>query len=917
MSYPNVNASGVQFVREHLSGFPRPDHQAAAAIRAWGAERGQALDPEQVEVITLHYRPDGPLGYLACITDRLTLTQAVLSNWQGETDLNLAGALFGGPWAGSFPNGPVKIVDTLPAPGLWHQGPAYQVFNGLFRTQHPGRYDTTNHLQLAAEQFQKFIWDLDLHSHYKAMLDTYWAGHFDSHRLSCKIAFIAACNKQVQEGSLSDAGRALVWQAAGLATPQTGVRTCALNIYGYTATDLLCITDTRSQFTVLYLPGNSSPLHSFANLDAMRDWFAEQCRDVHKRSALKQYFAQADVPDGLDFSGLDTALSGLGAYPAIHHRSAQRSGFTTDGPWTPREYVHYRPEHYSPPITGDLFHYLAQRQRTRSHEDADFIITSRSQVTKARWRGYLNSAISLLAPLAIVVPELLPILAVGGVAQFGLGLDQAINGKSAQAQAEGVETLAYGLFNAAPLALEGIAKGMMYRVKSENFVFPSRLNEQWGYPLSPYPAPRFPEAEVAPYFHIPDDIAPLPGADELTAGSVIRSPRYDGQPDRLTACIDTYTVEVIYDLEHDVFYIAQDSNEVSPVGYIARTGSRDLRPAPPGRVVDNGMRSNTLRALGIDLALPVELPLIPGEGSLPIPKTLSSLWVGDKVISPDLISNLARNASQVKHSGYAYRLFLSNAFPEVFDENMRMLALQAPDLQVLPLEDQPFYQAFRQSKYHAQYQAAMDGNGGVATNFASATDGLRFFMLDHDGGLYMDVDDTILALGEHPQVVDGKALGRAGEAIDQVPLLAPPDGLLLAPPMSNEKMGMNCLYNTSLIGSHPNNPTLKAILEEMHARFQATPDFYDSKPTLASDPQGFYRYAGELSRMTGPRLLTDMVDQRLPLLYRLRQMYNLSCLPKVNIWRYVDPEAGEQATLVFLPLNRFAKVGGSHSWART
>lgn len=47
-------------------------------------------------------------------------------------------------------------------------------------------------------------------------------------------------------------------------------------------------------------------------------------------------------------------------------------------------------------------------------------------------------------------------------------------------------------------------------------------------------------------------------------------------------------------------------------------------------------------------------------------------------------------------------------------------------------------------------------------------------MLHHEGGLYMDVDDFLLP--------DGK-----GETIDQVELHTPPDGLLLPPPMCNEK----------------------------------------------------------------------------------------------------------------------------------
>ncbi|NIF27386.1 mannosyltransferase [Pantoea sp. Tr-811] len=917
MSTLNINATGVQYVRNHLKGFPRPDREAANAIRAWSAERGQPLDPDRVEVVTLHYQPDGPQGYLAVITERMALTQAVLANWQGESNRNLLGALFAGPWAGTFPVGKVTLVDTLPAFSQWQPGIHHQVYNGLFHITPAGNLDASTHVQLPAEAFQAFICNLDLHDRYLAMLDDYWAAYLGSHRLSAKLAFITACNQQVQQGSLSDAARQLAWQAAGLGTTVRGFKACTLNIYGYASTDALLLSSGESPLVVLYLPGNSAPLHEFAHLDALRDWVAVQCQDPLKRTALKGYFAQADGPDGLDFSGLDEALIGLGSYPAIHHRSPQRSGFTTDGPWAPRQYVHYRPAHYSAPITGDLFQALALRQKARSYADADFLITRDNEVTQARWRGYLNSAMTLLAPLAFVVPELLVIVAAGGIAQFGLGLDQAIEGKDARQQAEGVETLSAGLLNAVVLPTAAEQVGQLFRVKSEGFILPGRINDQWGYPLSPVGAPRLPDLEVARYFHIPDDIAPLPGADEATAGAVIRTPRYDGRSDRLESSIDTYNEAVVYDMQQDAFMIARDANEVSPTLYVARAGSRDLRPVARDRPVTHPMRSATLRALGVDLQLPFELAPVTAADSQAIPKTISCLWVGDKAISSALIRNMATNAARLQSSQYAYRLFLSRATLPAYEQNLRLLAEHAPGLQVLTLEDQPFYQAFSASRYHAQYQAAVDGNGGVASNFASACDNLRYFMLDHDGGLYMDVDDSILAPGQYPQVVDGVPLGRPGEPIDDVALLAPADGLLLPPPVSNEKLGMNCLFNNSLIGSHANNPTLKALLEEMHARYQGRLDFYDSRPSFASDPAGFYRYANELSRLTGPRLLTDIVDQRLGHLYRLRQAFNLGLLPKVNSWLFVDPDLVEQAWRALTPLNRFARVGGNLSWART
>ncbi|MFJ4457950.1 dermonecrotic toxin domain-containing protein [Pseudomonas sp. NPDC089392] len=902
MSTSRINAAGVQYVRDHLSHVPRPDREASRAIRQWLKQQGHDLDPEQIDVVTLHYCPDGPDSNFAAITQSMSLPQAVLGNWQGESNNDLFGALLRQPWAGSLPDGSLRLVETLPAPGFNHQGVAFEVFNGLFRRTTPQRYDASTHLPIAAEAFQRFIEALDFHTPFKAQLDRYWGEHLHNHRLACKLNFIAACNQQVAEGSLSEAARKLIWQAAGLMPRGITLRLSMLNIYGYAATDLLYLHHPASDLGVLYIPGNSSPLLEFSSQMQLQDWVGQQCKDPLKRRALKQHFRLADCPQGLDFSGLDTALEGLAEYPRRHQLPPEHGYFNDDGTWPPRTYVNYRPDTYSPRIDGDLFQALAERQRQRSYDDADFLITRDSQVSKARWLGYLTTTLNLLAPLCLVVPGLAPLLAVGGIAQLGLGLDQAINGKTLQEKQDGVGNITWGLLNAAPLAIVGATRAKaLFEFKTEGFVPPTRLNEQIGYPLSPVSPPRFPEPEGARYFHTREPIAPLPDGDQAITDSVIRTPLYNSDIDNLDASIDTYNERVVYDLQRDVFIREQDLNEIDPVGYVARVGIRDLQPVRSTRTVTNAMRSRSLRALGIDLALPVEIPTV-ASASYPIPKRIACLWVGDKVISPELLANLGSNAERLNDSQYNLRLYLSSAAPAAYAENLSLLAEHAPDLQVLPLEEQAFYRAFRQSRYYAQYDAALDGNGGIASNYASASDVLRYPMLHHEGGLYMDVDDTLLA---------------TGETIDQVELRTTPNGLLLAPPMSNEKMGMNCLYNTSLIGSHPGNPTLEAISEEMHARYQTNQDFYDSKPSLADDPANFYRYANRLSRMTGPAMLSDVVDRHLPALRTLRQVINLYGMPRINAYQFVDLARSQEAMRTLLPLNRFAKVGGNHSWSRT
>jgi hypothetical protein len=908
MTTNRINVAGVQYVCDHLANIPRPDREVERAIKTWLLKHNVHLPPEQIEVVTLHVHRRTNASSLAVIVQRASLVQAVLMNWQGESNNNLFGGLLREPWAGTLPQGKIEIVEALPPAPFNVYGEWYSPFNGLFRRTESSRYDHSTLLALGAETLQSHIEEMDFHTQYRALLDTYWRDHLQSYRLASKLNFIAACNQQVDEGSLSDAGRRLIWRAAELLPRGEGMRMSMLNIYGYCSTDLLCINDNVSDLTVLYIPGNSSPLLEFASEVAMKDWVGQQCKTAPGRQALKQHFKLADGPLGLDFSGLDIALEGLGAWPLPHRLSPNANTFATDGFWPPRKYVDYRPEHYNAVIDGDPFLTLAERQKQRGQDDADFIITSNAEVSKARWLGYLNATLNLIAPLTLVVPGLGPLLALGGIVQFGLGLDQVINGKHLEDKSQGLQGMTWGLLNAMPLAVQGITRGKaLFETRSDAFVAPARVNDQIGYPLSPVSPPRLPDLEAAPYFHIHDPVPPLAGGEQAIADTVIRVPQYDGGPDNLDTRIDGYNTRVIYDMQRDAFITEDAVNEVDPVGYTARPGSGNLQPLEGPREVSDAMRMRSLRALGVDLPLPVAIPTL-SEASTPIPKQISCLWVGDKVLSPVLIRNLARNTARLQDSDYTLRLFLSNVSDQAYAENLRLLAEQAPGLQVLPLEEQGFFRVFRDNKPHhfAQYQAALDGNNGVATNFASASDVLRYPMLHHEGGLYMDVDDSLFD-GTSPAPL---------EHIDQVPLRTTPDGLLLPPPMSNEKMSMNCLYNTSLIGSHAGNPTLLAISEEMHARFQANADFYDSRPDLREDPRGFYLYAGRLSRLTGPALLSDVIDQRLPALRTMRQIMNLYAMPRINAWQFIDLEHYQQSLRDLLPLNRFARVGQNHSWAK-
>ncbi|MCE0911139.1 MULTISPECIES: dermonecrotic toxin domain-containing protein [Pseudomonas] len=900
MATTHINAAGVQFVRNHLATLPRPDREAKRAIAAWLATQGVHQDPDLIDVVTLHVHPDGIASYQAKVVQRVSLSQAVLMNWQGESNNDFFGGLFRQPWAGTLPDdGPITLVDHFPPQPIYDNGAWYEVFNGLFKHSTPARYDHSTLLDIRAEALQSHIEALDFHTLYKATLDTYWREQLADYRLSCKLNFIAACNKQVAEGNLSDAARMLAWRAAELIPQGKGLRLSTLSIYGYASTDLLYINDAGSGLTLLYAPGNSSPLLEFASEDLLKDWVGQQCKGADTRQALKQHFRLADGPQGIDFSGLDTALEGLGVYPHNHRLPPEHGFFNNDGTWPPRTYVNYRPGKYNPRINGDLFQAMAERMRQRCYDDADFLITSDAQVTKARWRGYLVTSLNLLAPLALVVPELVPLLAIGGVAQFGLGLDQAINGKSLEDKDAGVSNIVFGLLNATPLVtLPATRPRMLFPGKSPRFVMPTRLNDQWGYPLSPNSPPRLPEESIADYFSPPKPSMPT---TRIIRGSLDRAT--GTHP--LLAINEGKEVKVLYDTEHDAFILKSDANEVLPTYYQVTDNHRGLTAIDlTNRPVTNQMRMDTLRALGVDIELPITIPTVNSAEVRPIPKQILSIWVGDKSIPDELVETVAKNAKRLEHTRFSYRLYLSKANPKVFKSNYARLTGKAPRLQVLTLEDQPFFDNFRATRHFQQYEQALDAPGA---NFASACDILRYPLLRSEGGVYMDIDDTLRTLGDNPQ---------AYAVIDSTPLATTPDGLVLGGPVNNELLGMHCAYNTNMIGSHAGNPTLSRISEAMHQRFLDNLAFYNTRPLRGS--AGFEAYAQALSNMTGPGVFTDVVDQQLPRLRILRQISKLESTP-LNDPGFVT---GDLTFPLFnarhsdQALSYVVEIGNYHSWSK-
>lgn len=434
-----------------------PEAFAAQQLRTLLVKHGIDDDPDDLLLVTLvlRYVTVKPGPWKAQMGHSMSLIQAAIGNWQ-KRGVGSWGDHLAHPLAWREAGYDVRELGTLSKLELAYS----DSYDAIYRRASPQAYAPSNQVKLDPQVFKQFVWDMQLQTHYLKSLDRFWAEHEQHYAMQCKGNLVRAVLLQRSEGSLSQLHADIVlgslmldrdtrWESTSYRY-FAGSRVSAnhslreLRIYGYVATDILIIQRNGAADVVLYLPGNSSPLHGFANFEEMRAWITHLCRDAQKRASLASHFKAGDRVDGAFLSGVDTALRGISVYPKILDQAT--------GIWSPRAMIDAG-KRLPDPIT-----HMAEQVKARVYADGKFEIVTRRDFYGKRLATALELMINVVGGVALVFPALVPVVAVLGAGLLAEGIGEVVAAKHKHDTEQGLQRIVFGLLNALPLVAEAASQ---------------------------------------------------------------------------------------------------------------------------------------------------------------------------------------------------------------------------------------------------------------------------------------------------------------------------------------------------------------------------------------------------------------------------------------------------------------------------
>ncbi|WP_064118943.1 dermonecrotic toxin domain-containing protein [Pseudomonas fluorescens] len=320
--------------------------------------------------------------------------------------------------------------------GFYSEGPQAENFN------------QSNEVRLLGSDVLRVFWSVDFSTRYTRQLSTFWQASSTNFRTLAKCNFLSQAIRALQQGHLdgNDFQRVTDSVIGPITWPVTlqmleamhpvSADVRALDLDGHVATNVLRWVEDSGRQT-LYLPGEAQAFRLMEDEADLHWWTLEQMNVENKRKTFLNHWPLADR-EQITENLTDLMNRLVSTWGHSDHQMINRSNIA---------------------ISGDAFTWLSDSTHRAMAAEASLSLTSNSDLRKKLWMGYLSAGLKVFGPMAAVGwPLALPVIG-AGIANMGLNIDQAVNGRTAVerktgtlgAILNGIETL----FNVAFLAGAG------------------------------------------------------------------------------------------------------------------------------------------------------------------------------------------------------------------------------------------------------------------------------------------------------------------------------------------------------------------------------------------------------------------------------------------------------------------------------
>ncbi|WP_323150659.1 membrane-targeted effector domain-containing toxin [Pseudomonas glycinae] len=290
-------------------------------------------------------------------------------------------------------------------------------------------FDASNEVRLHGHEVINDFWNLNFSERYRNGLQSFWNQHSSEFRTLAKCNFLGKAVEAQALGHLNDKDfqtaisaviGPLSWPVSlpslqAEFMPGHGLRVCALDIDGRVATDILRIIDSTGR-QILYVPGDNQPFHVLDTPADLHWWALQQLNEKAPRELFLKHFSLADRHWMTEhISDLMNRL--VSTWGHSDHHLINRNDHT---------------------VTVDAFSWLRDCAHSAMLAEADLSLTSNADLRKKLWIGYLSAGLKIFGPMTVVGwPVALPVIG-ASLADMGLNIDRAVNGRTAAERKEGV-----------------------------------------------------------------------------------------------------------------------------------------------------------------------------------------------------------------------------------------------------------------------------------------------------------------------------------------------------------------------------------------------------------------------------------------------------------------------------------------------